>query len=104
MIKCEGCNKEFKNKGGYSSHKKTCDYVLTIKNEIISLYVDSLVGINEIGKKYGIGKDIVIRDPVESITAAIIPYTADLPRIDPACARKPEGRGLSRVLRFSGRG
>lgn len=61
MIKCEGCNKEFKNKGGYSSHKKTCDYVLTIKNEIISLYVDSLVGINEIGKKYGIGKDIVIR-------------------------------------------
>lgn len=61
MIKCEVCNKEFKNKGGYSSHKKTCDYVLTIKDEIISLYVDSLVGINEIGKKYSIGKDIVIR-------------------------------------------
>jgi very-short-patch-repair endonuclease len=61
MIKCEVCNREFKNKGGYSSHKKTCDYVFTIKDEIISLYVDSLVSINEIGKKYGIGKDIVIR-------------------------------------------
>lgn len=61
MIKCEICDKEFKNKGGYSAHKKTCDYVHIIKDEIISLYVDSLVGINKIGKKFGIGKDTVIR-------------------------------------------
>lgn len=60
-MKCNICDREFKNKGGYVSHIKTCDYVNTIKDEIISLYVDSFIGINEIGKKFNIGKDTVIK-------------------------------------------
>ncbi len=61
MIKCDICNREFTNKGGYVSHKKTCDYINTIKEDIISLYVDSLIGLTEIGKKYNIGKDTIIK-------------------------------------------
>ena len=61
MIKCDVCDKEFTNKGGYTSHKKTCDYINIIKEDIISLYVDSLMGLNEIGKKYKIGKDTIIK-------------------------------------------
>ena len=60
MIKCDICNREFINKGGFSSHIKTCNYVSSIKNEIISLYVDSLMSINEIKKKYKIGSEIII--------------------------------------------
>lgn len=60
-MKCNICDREFENKGGYVSHIKTCDYVNTIKDEIISLYVDSFIGINEIGKKFNIGKDTVIK-------------------------------------------
>lgn len=59
-MKCNICDREFKNKGGYVSHVKTCDYVNTIKTEIITLYVDSFMGINEIGKKFNIGKNTII--------------------------------------------
>lgn len=60
MIKCDICNREFINKGGFSSHIKTCNYVSSIKNEIISLYVDSLMSINEISKKFNLGKNTII--------------------------------------------
>jgi very-short-patch-repair endonuclease len=60
-MKCNICDREFKNKGGYVSHIKTCNYVNTIKDEIISLYVDSFIGVNEIGKKFNIGKNTVIK-------------------------------------------
>jgi very-short-patch-repair endonuclease/transposase len=59
-MKCSICDREFKNKGGYVSHVKTCDYVNTIKDEIITLYIDSFMGINEIGKKFNIGKNVII--------------------------------------------
>ena len=58
---CNICSKEFNNNGGYVKHIKTCNYVDTIKDEIISLYVDSFMGINEIGKKFNIGKNSVIK-------------------------------------------
>jgi very-short-patch-repair endonuclease len=60
-MKCDICDREFKNKGGYVSHIKTCNYVNTIKDEIIFLYVDLFIGVNEIGKKFNIGKDTVIK-------------------------------------------
>jgi very-short-patch-repair endonuclease/transposase-like protein len=59
-MKCEVCDKEFKNMGGYSKHIKTCKYVNTIKDNIIYLYVESLISINEISKKFNLGKNTII--------------------------------------------
>jgi very-short-patch-repair endonuclease/transposase len=60
-MRCNICSREFNNNGGYVKHIKTCNYVNTIKDEIISLYVDSFMGVNEIGKKFNIGKNSVIK-------------------------------------------
>jgi len=59
MYKCEYCEKDLKNKGGYVRHIKTCKIVDNIRNEVYRLYVDELWSIKDIEKKYKIGDNAV---------------------------------------------
>lgn len=59
MFKCDLCEKNLKNAGSYTKHRKTCEEIDKIKNEVIDLYVNELWSFREIEKKYNIGSQAI---------------------------------------------
>jgi len=57
-MECNYCKKEFKNVGGLGAHVKRCEYIHTIKQDIIYAY--NTEGIGAISKKFNIGKNTTL--------------------------------------------
>lgn len=54
---CEFCNKEFKNIGGYVSHKNRCMETIHLKSKVIDLYLNEYKSIKEINIITGLCKN-----------------------------------------------
>jgi very-short-patch-repair endonuclease len=59
MYKCNLCNLEFSNSGGYNRHYNTCKKIQLHKAEIIDLYTKNLWSLNDIKNKFKLGSEPV---------------------------------------------
>ncbi len=59
MYKCEKCNREFKNNGGYIKHINSCNLDKNIIKLILCDYTENLLSYREINEKYKISFGII---------------------------------------------
>lgn len=88
-MKCELCNKELTNMGGYICHKKYCEKTIHLKSEVINLYVNDYKSIKEINNITGLSKNKICeylnglnRNPSESSKLAHRKYPNNFKHTD----------------------
>ena len=59
-MKCKYCSKTLKNNGALTVHEKTCAKVDKIRVNVIDDYLNAVLSINKLVKKYNIGKNTIV--------------------------------------------
>jgi very-short-patch-repair endonuclease len=59
MENCKICKKEITNRGALVVHEKTCEKILSIKDNVVNDYICNEMSITRLCKKYNLGSNII---------------------------------------------